>query len=112
VFPLELFVKESSPVLFTVKPGHPDSRLALIEVDEQGRKLRYIGVMTDDGVMGDKIRGDGVYTRKISVTEKTARKARSRFCGARPSSRSWRSSGRRSKQDPTRPNSDSLRAWT
>lgn len=72
VFPKELFVKESSPVIFTVKPDQANDRLTLIEVDEKGKKLRYIGVMTDDGVMGDKIRGDGVYTRKISVTEKKA----------------------------------------
>jgi hypothetical protein len=74
VFPKELFVKESSPVLITVSAPSGATQLTLLEVDETGKKLRYIGVMTDDGVMGDKIRGDGVYTRKISVTEKRAKK--------------------------------------
>lgn len=74
VFPSELFAKESSPVIFTVKAQTPDPKLSLLQVDASGKKLRYIGIMTDDGVMGDKIKGDGIYTRKISMTEKGAQK--------------------------------------
>lgn len=82
VFPRELFVKESSPIIFSAKlaagaipkAGEKPPNLTLIQVDASGKKLRYIGIMSDDGVMGDKVRGDNILTRKHQLTEKVAQK--------------------------------------
>jgi hypothetical protein len=71
VFPSELFVKESSPMIFSVKMDTTSKlKLAIIQIDETGKKLRYIGALTDDGFMGDKVKGDGIFTRKFQVSEK------------------------------------------
>ena len=80
--PAALFAKESSPVIFQAQLA-PNSakttpanapKLALIQTTPEGKKLRYIGIMSDDGVMGDRVKNDGIYTRKLQMNEKQAGK--------------------------------------
>lgn len=71
-----LFTKESVAITFRVKVI-PDAEgktpdVSLLQVDDQGNKLRYIGIMSDDGVMGDRKAGDGIFSKKINLTEKKA----------------------------------------
>ncbi len=80
--PAALFAKESSPVIFqaqlSAKTAAATSKnppkLALIQTTPEGKKLRYIGIMSDDGVMGDRVKNDGIYTRKLQMNEKQAGK--------------------------------------
>jgi HAE1 family hydrophobic/amphiphilic exporter-1 len=75
-FPRELFVRESSPVIFSVKlasqpcpPAQP-AKIGLVEVTAEGERVRYVGPMMDDGILGDSVKNDCVYSRKIQVSEK------------------------------------------
>lgn len=66
-FPKEVFAQEGTAVLFTAKATEKNAKLALIQVDEAGQPLHYIGIMTDDKTFGDRVRGDGVYSRKMEI---------------------------------------------
>lgn len=75
-FPQELFTKESTPVTFYAQFNEPvptGKRLAVVEVNPETREVtRYVGALIDDGVLGDRKKGDGVYSRKMQLTEKKA----------------------------------------
>ncbi len=68
-----VFVKESTNLIVSarVHPSNlPKARLSVVRIDESGQVLQLMGIATDDGVMGDKKAGDGIYTRKIIVYAK------------------------------------------
>ncbi|MBL7714347.1 MAG: hypothetical protein JNL01_02700 [Bdellovibrionales bacterium] len=75
-FPKELFTKESTPVTFYAQFAEPvptGKRLAVVEMDpESGKVIRYVGALIDDGVLGDRKKNDGVFSRKMQLTEKMA----------------------------------------
>lgn len=69
------FVGEAGKVFATVAVGPlgslVDTALTLQEVDEQGRFVREVGKMRDDGntgASGDEIQSDGVYTLQFTYT--------------------------------------------
>lgn len=73
--PNSLFTFEDKGVVFTAKVSQSDGKaqkIGLIQVDEQGRKLKYIGAMYDQGVFSDRVSGDGIYTRKVQFKPKKA----------------------------------------
>lgn len=82
VHPEKVFTRESTHVVIRAKQsseslkrvgklsGESLSRFEVVEIDSQGKKIKTIGLMTDDGVMGDRRAGDGIYTRKFQVYEK------------------------------------------
>lgn len=59
----ELEAKELSPA--------DGARLELIEVASDGSKKRTLGPLIDEGVFGDKKKGDQVYSRRFKLTEET-----------------------------------------
>ncbi len=65
------FTKESTNVLVMTKPiihqKGKSLKLILLQVDSDGNKIKYMGIMSDDGIMGDRSKKDGIYTRKIQV---------------------------------------------
>ena len=66
-FPTEIFAQEGTAVLFTAKATRKDAKLALIQIDARGAPLHYIGIMTDDKTFGDRVRADGIYSRKMEI---------------------------------------------
>ena len=76
----QAFTKESTTVVVTADlaldlenkpiPGQKAPPLVLLEVDQNRNRTRYLGVLSDDGVMGDKKAGDGRYSRKIQMYSK------------------------------------------
>lgn len=74
---LKVFTKESTAIIFTAKVLAPQSggnasepKLSLYQVDETGKPVRYFGIFTDDGVMGDRTAHDGIYSRKVQFHDK------------------------------------------
>jgi flagellar hook assembly protein FlgD len=56
----------------TTMPGDPAliaGSVNLIRVSPTGQSLAVLGVMRDDGMAGDAVAGDGVFTLQITVTE-------------------------------------------
>lgn len=72
--PAALFRKESTAVVFQyVSPiGHLAHRPLLAQIDEQGHPILRLGVLGDDGLLGDQKAGDGVYSRKFQLNQKKA----------------------------------------
>jgi hypothetical protein len=66
-FPKEIFAQEGTAVLFTAKATRRDAKLSLVQIDEAGKPIRYIGIMTDDKTFGDRVRNDGVFSRKMEI---------------------------------------------
>ena len=73
-----LFNKESSAVTFTylpeartLAPSQANARrFILIQVDEKGSEIRRLGPLMDDGILGDAVAHDGVYSRKFQLNQK------------------------------------------
>ncbi len=77
--PNVLKVAKSGTITATIAIGKANNIVAgsvtLFRVDAQGNTLTTFGAMLDDGILatsGDEIPSDGIYTRKITVTENTA----------------------------------------
>ena len=75
VSPPALFVGSSRPVLATLALGPfgvlGGTTLRLHQVDADGKSLKLLGDMSDDGnlaVSGDEIQGDGVFTLRVTLT--------------------------------------------
>jgi hypothetical protein len=66
-FPEEVFAREGTAVLFTAKASAPDAKLSLIQIDDQGSPLAYVGVLSDDKTRGDRVRADGIYSLKTEI---------------------------------------------
>ncbi|MCM0606390.1 MAG: hypothetical protein KA715_09900 [Xanthomonadaceae bacterium] len=48
------------------------SKLFLVKVDADGKRLEDITFITDDGTLGDMHAGDGYYSRKLKLIEREA----------------------------------------
>jgi len=72
ITPQVLYAEEETDVQAYAKPHlvHPKG-LFLIEVDDQGKRIRDFGVLTDFGALGDSKKEDGVYSRKFKIVEKS-----------------------------------------
>ena len=72
--PRSVFQKELTWVLFyaAFPPEHRPAKLFLVQYDTATGAYTTLGLMTDDGVMGDQIAHDGTYTRKIQYKSKKA----------------------------------------
>ncbi len=66
-FPDEVFAREGTAVLFTAKATRPDAQLALIQIDEQGKPISYVGVLSDDKTRGDRVAHDQIFSLKMEI---------------------------------------------
>lgn len=73
--PDSLFAKESSPVVFKFDSNsiHPKpsehTQYMLVQLLPDGKE-RTVGLLSDDGVLGDSKKGDGIYSRKVQLYER------------------------------------------
>jgi len=69
-----LFAKESTAVTFTYfpasNPPKPGSIFVVEVVDTQGKRVRTVGELADEGFLGDVKAHDGIYGRKFQLNEK------------------------------------------
>ena len=69
-----VFTKESTGITFTYFPPAGVVKTSPIYVleatDEQGHRLRTLGELSDDGLIGDIKAHDGIYGRKFEIYEK------------------------------------------
>ena len=70
-----LFEKESTAVTFTFHPLAPLGRdilprYTVIEIDADGKLIRHLGPIIDDGIYGDRKKNDGVLGRKFQLNYK------------------------------------------
>lgn len=81
LFPIALFIGERAPITFEVtvpkQLQNQISTLSIVEVQKSDptgsapkKVLRYVGLLSDQGVAGDKRRGDGVLSRKFTFEER------------------------------------------
>ncbi|MEQ1871897.1 MAG: hypothetical protein ABL961_17905, partial [Vicinamibacterales bacterium] len=65
-------VAGSATVLFTAKITEPSvipAGINLLKTDAAGKTLSVVGVMNDDGLLGDAVRGDKIFSRQVEVSE-------------------------------------------
>ena len=65
-------VAGSATVIFTAKITEPSvipTGVNLLKTDAAGRTLSVVGVMNDDGLLGDAVRGDKIFTRQVEISE-------------------------------------------
>lgn len=72
----KMYTDDDRMILFTavVDPSQknlPD-HLLLLQADETGKKVKYRWKMQDNGFLGDKKGGDGIYSRKVEFKESKA----------------------------------------
>jgi hypothetical protein len=67
-----VFQKESTAVLFRFQPAKPSSNASFIveQIDETGAPIRRLGLVHDDGAVGDVQARDGIYGGKFQLNEK------------------------------------------
>ena len=75
--PSSLYVDQEEKLQILVKPKaipgvKLPSKLFVIKVDENGRRIEELAVITDEGLLGDMKSGDGYYSRKIKIIERKA----------------------------------------
>ena len=57
-------------MIFQFQPQDNKGHYGIIRVDAQGNTLKYLGSMSDSGLLGDQHRGDGVFSRKLEFKQK------------------------------------------
>lgn len=73
--PDQLYVDQEEKLQILVKPK-PElgkklpTKLFLVKVDETGKRLSDLAVITDEGTLGDMKAGDGYYSRKVKIIER------------------------------------------
>lgn len=75
ISPSSIRVNAPATVTVTVHIDHPDlmpNGLTLLRVAEDGAHPLIVGIMHDDGLNGDTIAGDHVYSLKVQLTESSA----------------------------------------
>lgn len=75
--PTVLYVDQEVRLQILVKPKvrkgvSLPSKLYLIKVDETGKRIEDLTVITDEGTLGDMTARDGYYSRKIKLIEREA----------------------------------------
>lgn len=69
-----LFTREDRTLLFTAKvdmsKGERPDHLILYQTNDTNKTFEHRWKMQDNGFMGDKKVGDGIYTRKVEFKEK------------------------------------------
>jgi len=69
--PQAIFTKESTHIAISARVSSSEvSKPFLLELDSSGSPLRIIGGMNDLGRWGDRLKGDGFFTRKVQVSQK------------------------------------------
>lgn len=69
-----LFTEDEKGIRFTLSPTpaqkqNLSSRLSLFWVDSSGKEIKYLGLLNDEGLFGDRKAGDGVYSRKVEFKQ-------------------------------------------
>ncbi len=70
--PSYIVVKTPTPVLFTARIDDPTviaTGVNLLKTDASGKTPKVIGVLKDDGANGDAVKGDKIFTLRVTVNE-------------------------------------------
>lgn len=77
VDPPRAFVNEDVDIKVSVGlQPQPGREPTLVEVDENGNRLRTFLPLVDNGILGDRRAGDGLYARKFKLNERSPKKIR------------------------------------
>lgn len=63
------FAHQDKEVVFRFRAPSTDAHYGIIRVDENGKMLKYLGAMTDSGILGDKVPGDAIFGRKLEFKQ-------------------------------------------
>ena len=72
--PTQLITHDDRPILFTAEYdpafGPAPKVLTLVQVDEACQEVKYRWKLLDSGTLGDKLAGDGIYSRRVYFKER------------------------------------------